>query len=158
MPRKPTPEKAREYNKRAWEKRKRNPAKLAKTNAQMRVWAAQRRVDAVKNPRIWAAAHLSFIRYRAKKMGLPFNLTEQDILTPEHCEITGWRLVYGNRQICRDSPSVDRKIPLLGYVRGNVRTISHYANTLRGNCLQPAFFEALARDATAIRQEFEIDG
>lgn len=117
-----------------------------------------RRAASKEDPRIWARKHLGFIRYRAKKKGLPFDLTVADIETPVRCVITGWELQYDNRRLGRDSPSIDRKIPLLGYVRGNIRTISTYANTLRGNCLQPHVFEALAADAAQIRAEFSIDG
>lgn len=33
------------------------------------------------------------------------------------------------------APSLDRLVPALGYVRGNVRVISHRANRLKGDAL-----------------------
>lgn len=155
---KPTPEKAREYNHRAWLKRKANPVRIATWRVAQNQRARERRVKCAADPSLWLSKHLNFLRYSAKKRGIAFSLTVEDLETPRVCPITGWAIQYDNRSIQRDSPSVDRKIPMLGYVPGNVRIISQWANTLRGNCLQPWVFEALAKDAAAVREEFGLDG
>ena len=69
---------------------------------------------------------------RANKFNLPFNLTEEDAVIPEFCPILGIKLAYGaaNRE---SSPSLDKIIPSLGYVKGNVAVISNRANRLKDN-------------------------
>ncbi len=82
---------------------------------------------------------LSRCKYRAKQSGLPFNLTKDDIVIPEFCPVLGIKL----RQMSIDeepkrgyhpsAPSLDRIIPELGYVKGNVRVISARANLLKND-------------------------
>lgn len=74
---------------------------------------------------------------RAKAKGLNFNLEESDISIPDVCPILGIKLskVRGN-SIDSDkasSPSLDKIIDKLGYVKGNVQVISYRANTLKNN-------------------------
>jgi len=69
---------------------------------------------------------------RAKKKGLPFNLDLSDIFIPEFCPVlTHIRLNNSNSRLGFDSPTVDRLIPQLGYVKGNVRVISWRANNIK---------------------------
>jgi|SRR5579859_5946110 len=72
-------------------------------------------------------------KYRAKVQGLPFSVTEQDIRMPKRCPVLGIRLVFGKGRCQAQSPSLDRIIPAKGYVRGNVRVISHRANTIKND-------------------------
>jgi len=71
---------------------------------------------------------------RAIKKGLPFNLRfPEDINIPEYCPILGLKLEKGT-DTCGDcSPSLDRVIPELGYVRGNIVVISLKANQIKNN-------------------------
>lgn len=79
---------------------------------------------------------LQFARSRARKLGVPFNLVAEDIVIPEFCPALGIRLVpnlgVGGRAL-PESPNLDRIIPALGYVRGNVQVISHKANMWKAN-------------------------
>jgi hypothetical protein len=71
-------------------------------------------------------------RDRAEKKNLPFNLTEADIIIPDVCPVFGIPIKIGATLEERDnSPSLDRIIPQLGYVRGNVKVISFKANSLK---------------------------
>lgn len=72
---------------------------------------------------------------RAKKKGLPFNITVEDIIVPEYCPVLKIKLEAngGTGGAKRNSPSLDRIIPELGYVKGNVQVISNAANLLKGN-------------------------
>ena len=70
---------------------------------------------------------------RAKKLGLDFNLTYEDIVIPEFCPILGTKLERGEGKPTPNSPTLDRIIPSLGYVKGNVRVISHRANTIKND-------------------------
>jgi hypothetical protein len=44
-----------------------------------------------------------------------------------------------------DSPTLDRVIPVLGYVPGNVIIISWLANTIKKDITDPTVFEKIAR-------------
>jgi len=71
---------------------------------------------------------------RAKKNGIPFDIHVDDLKPfPEVCEIFNTELSYTNSRVDdrRNSPSLDRVIPELGYIKGNVRIISFKANELK---------------------------
>ena len=70
---------------------------------------------------------------RAKNKNLPFNITEDDIVVPTHCPILGFELEISNTNPSFNSPSLDRIIPELGYIKGNVRVISHMANAMKSS-------------------------
>lgn len=74
----------------------------------------------------------SSARQRAKKRNIPFNITREDIIIPEFCPILGMKLE--SKQGAGGgpaSPSVDRIIPELGYVKGNIRVVSLLANNMK---------------------------
>jgi hypothetical protein len=71
------------------------------------------------------------IRKRAKSKGLPFNIEPTDIVIPKLCPITGIELKFGVGRVHDASPSVDRLIPSLGYVKGNCYVISAKANRMK---------------------------
>jgi hypothetical protein len=70
---------------------------------------------------------------RAKRKGIPFNLKPEDIVIPNTCPVLGIPLVRGIKIIHNGSPQLDRIIPQLGYVRGNVIVISKLANCIKQN-------------------------
>ena len=75
--------------------------------------------------KMWISA-----KCRAKKKGIEFNLTLDDIIIPERCPITG-RLLQINPKNgiqSKDSPSLDKINNDLGYIKGNVAVISYGAN------------------------------
>lgn len=75
---------------------------------------------------------LKRIKQRAKKKGLEFNLTKEDIIIPEICPVLGIRLQVGNKKgIEPNAPSVDRIDNSKGYVKGNIKIISWRANSLK---------------------------
>lgn len=79
--------------------------------------------------RLWKAA-----KDRANKYGLPFNITVEDVVIPEFCPVLGIKLQDGigkGKGANPESPSLDRVVPSLGYVRGNVRVISFKANSMK---------------------------
>jgi hypothetical protein len=61
-------------------------------------------------------------RQRAKQLGVPCTIKRSDIVIPEMCPVLG-----------DSSPSLDRIIPSLGYVPGNVRVISQRANRIKND-------------------------
>ena len=72
-------------------------------------------------------------RNRAKKYKLPFDITHEDIVVPEFCPYLGIKLVPFSEW---SSPSLDKIIPELGYVKGNIQVISTKANTMKNNATQ----------------------
>src|SRR5579872_4324273 len=75
-------------------------------------------------------------RYRAKERHLPFNIKPSDIVVPEVCPLLGIKLRPGDAgrgNHHAGSPTLDRIIPDLGYVKGNIQVISFRANMLKSN-------------------------
>ncbi len=109
--------------------------------------------DKHRNPVNRARYLCTQARWRAKKDHLPFNLTSEYVrsLWPENdfCPILRKPFYYKidngrNHGANPLSPTLDRIIPILGYVKGNVKVISHFANTLKNDCTDPAIFRSLA--------------
>lgn len=105
------PEKVRQFNQAAWEKKKKTPEGIILANA----------------------------KRRAKRDGLPFNIELEDIVVPEFCPILDIKLEYnwGGKSPAPNSPSLDKIYPEKGYVKGNVKIISHKANRMKSD-LTPA--------------------
>jgi hypothetical protein len=76
----------------------------------------------------WSAAE------RAKKHGLPFTITIEDVVIPERCPVLGIEIKVNpeGNAMWDHSPSLDKIIPELGYVPGNVAVISWRANRIKG--------------------------
>lgn len=72
---------------------------------------------------------------RARKLGLPFTITVDDVVIPSHCPILGIPLfrATGRSGQTENSPTLDRVLPEKGYVRGNVIVISNRANRLKSD-------------------------
>lgn len=70
---------------------------------------------------------------RAKKYNYPFNIKEEDLVVPKHCPVLGIPLFHSERTCTDNSPSIDKIVPELGYVKGNIQIISHRANTIKSN-------------------------
>ena len=70
---------------------------------------------------------------RAKRQGVPFNLTEDDIIFPDFCPILGIPLKSTAGGRTPNTPSIDRIIPEKGYVKGNIEIISWRANRLKND-------------------------
>jgi hypothetical protein len=72
-------------------------------------------------------------RARAYSSGTPFQLTEADISVPDVCPVLGIPLMRAVGAVCGtdNSPSLDRIVPELGYVPGNIAVISKRANTIK---------------------------
>lgn len=88
-------------------------------------------------------------RDRALERGLEFSIEPADLgEPPTHCSILGLKLQYERPGVKgpRDaSPSIDRIDNALGYIKGNVRVISHRANRLRSDATL-AELQAITRD------------
>lgn len=78
---------------------------------------------------------LRFNKRNAIENGIPFSITINDLKPfPIRCPILGVKLVYESNVGRRgDMASIDRIIPSLGYVPGNVAIMSLRANRLKNN-------------------------
>jgi hypothetical protein len=128
--------KYREDNKERLLEYRKKRKKIAKENH--RIWHQKnkRHNNDVRNIRIardpikrciWSA------RYRAKKYGIPFDITYADLIMPEVCPYLQIPLVRVKNRIGGTSPTLDRIVPELGYVKGNVQIISDKANRMKNN-------------------------
>lgn len=72
-------------------------------------------------------------KQRAKKRNLPFNLELADITIPAVCPVLGIPLKHGNKGFCDNSPTIDRFIPDIGYIKGNIAVISFRANRIKND-------------------------
>lgn len=132
-------------------------AKRLKKNAYMREWKRAHKGSVNKTSQKWKDANralvrtrekerahrradtgpgyralwLNSIRLRAKKKGLPFNITIGDLVFPEICPVLGIPIKARSGSFSDNSPSLDRTIPALGYVKGNVVIMSYRANRIK---------------------------
>lgn len=69
---------------------------------------------------------------RASRKQLPFDITPDDIIIPEVCPVLGVPFDLSGKR-SQYSPSLDRIIPELGYVKGNIMVMCDKANAMK-NC------------------------
>jgi len=119
--------------------KKRNKAKVNKTNQKWKddnreLVQTRERVRAFKRAGTgpgYRALWLNNIRLRAKKKGLPFDITLDDLVFPDVCPVLGIPMKARSGAFSDNSPSIDRTIPELGYVKGNVTIMSYRANRIK---------------------------
>jgi hypothetical protein len=87
-------------------------------------------------------------KYRAKLLNVPFTITLQDVRDvwpiDNRCPVFGFEFIHGSSGGCEESPSLDKIIPELGYVPGNIAIISRKANTMKSTETRPEAFRRLA--------------
>lgn len=86
-----------------------------------------------KNPKryMWTRA-----RIRARTEDIPFSITEDDFDIPEYCPVfPNLKLEFSCGRGSRPDniPTLDKIVPALGYVPGNVAVISMRANRLKSD-------------------------
>ena len=70
---------------------------------------------------------------RAKHFAIPFEITVKDAEIPPMCPICGTELRRATHLKADHSPSIDRIVPALGYVPGNICVICNRCNTIKSN-------------------------
>lgn len=113
------------------------PLALSRKRIRTKKWKEQ-------NPRrIWAGTAYKSAKARAKKKEVPFNLTIEYVMSimPDICPVFGTEFKYCGNKVSGDtSPSLDRIVPALGYVEGNVKVISVKANNIKNKyCSEDIF-------------------
>lgn len=80
--------------------------------------------------KMWAGA-----KARADKKKLPFNITQENVrelvVDLVYCPVLGIKLNWNSTKLEDDSPTLDKIIPELGYVQGNIAIISCKANRIK---------------------------
>lgn len=120
---KENPEKRKLYKQRAYNK---NPEHYRRKQIEWRN----------NNPERYMQTYLrGQARVRAKSQNVPFNLTIDDIVIPKYCPIFPWIELKKNDKpyANENSPTVDKIIPELGYVKNNIQIISSRANIIKSN-------------------------
>lgn len=69
-------------------------------------------------------------KVRAKTKGIPFTIEMSDIIIPDICPVFKVSFKVNDHNY---APSIDKIIPHLGYIKGNIQIISNRANMLKGN-------------------------
>lgn len=97
-----------------------------------------RKCSQAVNARMWREERLpehlwKLAAARARRAGVLFDITPDDIVVPELCPVLKVPLntAARGRGCHHDSPSLDRIVPELGYIPGNVRVISGRSNILK---------------------------
>ncbi len=107
----------------------------------------------------WARAAFNQARVRALAATVAFSITLQDVLAAagDRCPALDIPLSYARgRGVMRaDSATVDRLIPAVGYVPGNIAVISARANSCKGHC-SPEEIAMVSRWAGRMLREGEI--
>lgn len=127
------PEKAKQ-NVRSWAKR--NPKKVNDYQSKWRAANPEKRM-------------LIAAKGRAKRDGVDFNITTEDIIIPKYCPLLGVELTNGHGKggWKINSASLDRIDSTKGYIKGNVWVISFRANAIKHN----ATIEELERIILALK-------
>jgi len=119
------PEKAKAIRQRAEEKLRKDPERLKADKERRRQYRKT-------NPKLKL---LNDAKYRARKQGLDFTLTLENLPSDEgYCPILGTPFERGGAaRRAGVSPTLDRIDNLKGYTPDNVWFISHRANLLKGS-------------------------
>ncbi len=87
----------------------------------------------------WRAKHrlhalLSAIRRKCAREGIPYSISESYFTSwPIVCPVLGIRIDWSCGPLRANTPSIDRIIPVLGYIPGNVVIVSMRANRLKSD-------------------------
>lgn len=129
-----TPEKFAEYRAKTKANAKvQNAKKMARYHADPDFKESSLRQAKEYHDKDYRRSILANAKRSARHQGLPCNLeTIDDIPLVTHCPVFGTPLVRGS--LGREtSPSLDKIVPELGYVKGNVVIVSHRANRLKSD-------------------------
>jgi ribosomal protein L37AE/L43A len=116
------------------EKRRANP--IGKTQSEYDKKYRKNKLEA--NPFLYRLTRTLYsCKNRAKKSNVPFDITVQDLIDifPKNnlCPVLKVPFVWGTKNNKELSPSVDRMIPELGYVKSNIKFISYKANRIKND-------------------------
>lgn len=108
---------------------------------------------------VWLRRAFSAAKCRAKKKGLPFEITKlqvQEMLSiSPHCSLCDVSYSFENSLEHKEtSPSIDRILPEYGYVQSNVQLLCHKCNSDKGDLVlwqAEAFLKIMERASRRMR-------
>jgi hypothetical protein len=111
------------------------------------LWQRPENLTKRKERRFKDYAHTLYIetKSRAKLHNIDFDISESEFQIPEFCPVLGIRLNTTLGERTNATPTVDKKLPELGYVSGNVFIVSWLANRIKSDCTDPSVFEKIAK-------------
>ena len=129
-----------EAQKRYHEQQKNDPEYIARRREHSRKWRQNHKKESLEARKQYYKDNPEYgwidsTKTRAKKLKVPFNLTPQYIrsIMTDICPVLGIPLERGVGTSTDNSPTIDRIIPELGYVEGNVMIISKLANQIKSS-------------------------
>lgn len=153
-------------NLRSTQWRKENPCRNRENRQQYRLQNLERKRE---ESRLWRLKNPSYMkkywenhnrtrlmiyhaRLRAKRRGLEFSITHDDIVVPDVCPVLGIPLRFGKGKADDNSPALDRIDNKKGYIQGNIVVISNRANRIKSDAsleelrLLVNFYEPLSKE------------
>ena len=130
-----------EAQKRYHEQKKNDPEYITKRREHGKKWRDSHKQEALESRNQYYKDHPEYgwidsIKSRAKRLGVPFNLTGEYLrsIHTTTCPVLGILLERSIGGPATDnSPTIDRIIPSIGYVEGNVMIISKLANQIKSS-------------------------
>lgn len=120
---------------------KANPDKRKEYNEKSKRWREENRQQFKDCQTKWMEENpyyyvLNNARKRAKEQKVPYSLSMdwlRSVEIPDVCPYLGIPIIKGENKASKNSPSLDKIKPHLGYVPGNVEFISMEANRMKGD-------------------------
>lgn len=102
----------------------------------------------------WRKNSIGAAKNRAKKKGIPFdkNLCESDLSESMTCPCCNRTMKVESKQAENASPTVDKIIPELGYIKGNIIALCYRCNRLKSDATP----EELEMIAKFMREQIKI--
>jgi hypothetical protein len=112
-----------------------NKESVAKMKAD---WYVKNRESEIKKRKLKRRSNpevqmLALAKHRAKRDGIPFDIELADIHIPEYCPVLKIKIQVAMKNSEDYSPSLDKIVPELGYVKGNIQVISRLANLMKNS-------------------------
>lgn len=112
---------------------KENPEKISENKKSyylenFEIISEKNRDSRLKDPR---KSLFNGAKARANRERIPFSIAPEDIVIPDVCPIFKTKFTIGKKLFLLDSPSLDKIIPELGYVPGNIAVMSWRANSIK---------------------------
>jgi hypothetical protein len=106
--------------------------------------SAKYKTEYSKTKRGHLSSYLSDSKHRAKEKNLPFNLDLKylESISTNECPIFKTTFDWGRDKKGQgnERPSLDRIIPELGYIKGNVAFISMWANSIKQDATEKELY------------------
>lgn len=87
----------------------------------------------LSNERTWEQELVYSAMKRGREQGVPCHISPRDIAVPLVCPVLGIPIQRGVGHGCDNSPSIDKIVPALGYVKGNIVVVSMRANRIKND-------------------------